>query len=490
MNIDVAALAQILRSSQPVLILCAGGLLCLLIDAWWPRRMSLLIYGMGILTLLLGFVSAWAQWRGHLLAELPPVTSGLIQMNQFTIAIILIMFATGLFTLLNALGYVKIHETNTSEFCALTLFALVGMVFMVASDNLIVIFIGLEMMSLSVYVLVGSHKRNFQSGEAAVKYFLMGGVASAIMLYGIALFYGGYATFSIAAITVSNTSLTFLRNLGMGMILTGLFFKLAVVPFHFWAPDVYEGAPAPVTGFMATAVKIAAFGLAVRLFSEFRLFDVPLMQNLLTGIVAATLIVPNVVAVFQDNVKRMLAYSSISHAGFILMGLIAAIKDGVYDKSRADVVVFYLIVYTFMTLGAFAVLSLLTRKKSEATGIGDLRGLAEQHPALAAVFAVFMLALTGIPPTAGFAAKYNVIQLAVANDRTGLAVLAVIASVISAFYYLRPIVAMYFKPAAERDPIPEQPLTILVSIVFCLVATMVLGIFPDPFLGFSQLAAK
>lgn len=471
----------------PLIILCVGALACLMVDVFWPKQLSELVYGLGVITIVVAFMATWQMWGNHLLGE-GTVKPALLHFDQLTLSVVFIALAAGLITLLNALGYVRLHQNLAGEFCVLVLFSLIGLMVWVGSDHLLINFIGLETLSLAVYVLAGSQKKSAASAEAAAKYFIMGGVASAIMLFGIALFYGGYATFSISVISVKSTSIEALRDAGLALLLVGVFFKLAVVPFHFWAPDVYEGAPAPVTGFMATAVKIAAFGFAMRLFSEFKLFDVQKIQLLVTVLVVLSLVVANAAAIMQENLKRMLAYSSIAHAGFMLLGVAAGMKNGSYDAATSHTIVFYLLAYTFTTLGAFAILSLMMREHGDTALISDLRGLGVKHPLLAFVFMLFLLSLTGIPPTAGFAAKYGIISMALQNGHTALALLGVATSVVSAFYYLRPLMVMYFGADVNREIFPEVPLTVLVSLVFCAVAVVVLGLMPDAFIAFSKLA--
>ena len=492
MNIDSNTLQNFLVQALPILVLCGGAVLCLLIDAIWPHKMSTIVYTVGIVSLIVSFLFAWNAWNSNIQALKPPqLDFPILVIDQLTLFLMLMVILVGIFSLLNALGYIQIHQTLTSEFCSLMLFSIVGMVFLFASNHLLINFIGLETMSLAVYVLVGSQRKSLKSNEAAIKYFVMGGVASAIMLYGIALFYGSFGTFHLVKISVAQVApdMEFLRNISLALVLVGLFFKIAVVPFHFWAPDVYEGAPSPVTGFMATGVKIAAFGFVIR-FLTLMNFDIPKIQTLLTVLVSLSLIIASLLAITQTNVKRMLAYSSITHAGFLLLGILAGFQDGQYLKEHSDVLIFYLVGYTFMSLGAFAILSLMSKEKSEATDLGDLRGLAQKHPALAAMFALFLISMAGIPPTVGFAAKYNVIVLAVKNGHIGMAVLAVISSAIAVYYYLRPIVAMYFGDKEDNQVIDDIPLTILGTVAFCAVLVLGVGIFPDTFIQFSQIAVS
>lgn len=489
MNQDlIINLKALLINGKVIWTLCGGALLCLLVDSIWPKRMSVVVTFVGIASLVLALVLVFGQWAGP---------QGLMQsefliLDRLSLFFLVLVILISILTLLGSVGYLKLHQNLSAEFSALILFSVVGMVFLFASNHLIMNFIGIELMSLSVYVLVGSHKRNIKSNEAALKYFVLGSVASVVFLFGIALFYGAFATFKLSELRhlVVSPELTYLPKLSLALLLSGLFFKLAIAPFHFWAPDVYQGAPAPVTGFMATAVKASAFGFALRLFMELDVLEMSQIQNLLEGVVVLTLVVGNFAALAQQDVKRMLAYSSVAHAGFLLFGVVAGFNSGVYQDKSADVVLFYLMGYYFMTLGAFAVLSLTVKEREEATTLGDLSGLAHEHPVLAAVMGLFLLSLLGLPGTVGFAAKYGIVSLAIQNGHVGLAVVAVLTSVVSAFYYLRPIGVMFFDPKPNRSLIQEIPLTLYFSLTFCAIAVVYLGFRPDVYLKLTQLATS
>ncbi|MBU0506251.1 MAG: NADH-quinone oxidoreductase subunit N [bacterium] len=487
-------LNQILLSGITIWVLLGGAFLGLIIDAIWPKKLTLLVYTVGIISLCVALFLAFDQWKD------PHVFSSFtyLKIDLMTLFFLILVVIVGIITLFNALGYIKIHQTLTAEFCALILFSIIGMIFLVASNHLFVSFIGLETMSLSIYILVGSHKKNSKSGEAAIKYFITGSVASAILLYGIAIFYGSFGTLDLSILSQQAVApnLVFLRKIAVSLLLVGVLFKLAIVPFHFWAPDVYEGAPAPVTGFMATGVKIAAFGFALRILTSLEILDSSLLNTeqvylLLKTLMIATLILGNLLALIQESIKRMLAYSSISHAGFALFGILASYAQGTFDPQSTYTVLFYLTGYLFMTLGAFAFLSLLIKENSEADQFTDLRGLGHKHPFLAGIFTLFMLSLIGIPGTVGFAGKYNIIALAVQNNHISLALLAVIMSVISVFYYLKPSVLMYFKENdTTQSIIQEIPLTISVSLTICGFLVVYFGLCPDMLITLTKAAAK
>ena len=387
----------------------------------------------------------------------------------------------------------------TTEVYPLTMFAVVGMLLFPAAGDLLTMFIALEVFSLPLYLLCAlARRRRLLSQEAAVKYFLLGAFSSAFFLFGLALLYGYAGTVSLSGIAAvvsgtespvtpalaNTTGNDALLLIGMAMIGVGLLFKVGAVPFHSWTPDVYQGAPTPVTGFMAAATKVAAFGALLRLLYvafpgltwDFR----PVMW----GVAILTMVVGSIIAVTQTDVKRLLAYSSIAHAGFILTGVIAMNKAGI------SAVLFYLGAYSFVTLGAFAVVTLVRDAGGEATHLSRWAGLGRRSPLVAAVFALFLLAFAGIPLTSGFAGKFAVFQAAAASGATPLVIVGVLSSAVAAFFYIRVIVLMFFS-----DPRPDGP-SVAVPSVFTgtaialgVAVTLVLGILPQYFLHLAGQAS-
>ena len=367
------------------------------------------------------------------------------------------VFFTLLFVAITAIGvllswdYVRRTNINHGEFYALMLGATLGMVIMAASHDLITIFLGLELMSLSLYVLVGFRRNNLESNEAALKYFLLGAFASGFLLYGIALLYGATGTTNLqkmaAFLAYSPLAGNTLLIAGGLLVIVGLAFKVAAVPFHMWTPDAYQGAPTSVTAYMSAGAKAAGFAALVRLM----LTVLPNVEAnwtaVLTGIAILTMTVGNVTALFQTNLKRMLAYSSIAHAGYVLVAIVAGGTAG------AAAALFYLAVYSFMNLGAFGILTLLGREGEERVLVSDLAGLGFKHPALGLAMSVFMISLGGIPPTAGFMGKVYVFSVALNTGHLPLVIVGVLNSVVSIFYYLRVTVAMYMEePRGESTP--------------------------------------
>ena len=341
---------------------------------------------------------------------------------------------------------------------------------------LAMVFLGLEIMSIPIYVLAGFDRRRLRSNESALKYFLVGSFASALLLYGMALLYGvtGHTDFEgIRAALLGAEEIPKLGLVGLGLVLVGFTFKISSVPFHQWTPDVYEGAPTSVTAYMSVTVKVAAFAALLRLLVT-AFGDVETgISDVLWVLAALTMVIGNFLAIVQDNVKRMLAYSSIAHAGYILVGFVTATQEAF------AAVLFYLLVYVFMNLGAFAVIVALAHRGRDADRFEDFAGLAKSRPAMAAVMTLFMIALAGIPGTGGFIAKFALFSAAVRADVVGLTIIAVLTSVVSVFYYLRLPVVMYMREPGEEAPRAELASGEWVVLAVCGFVVLLLGVFPN-----------
>jgi NADH-quinone oxidoreductase subunit N len=388
--------------------------------------------------------------------------------------------------LLLSLDYIGRQGAETGEFYVLVLFSAVGMTLMAQGTDLIVIFLGLETMSVSLYVLAGFFRARIESGEAAMKYFLLGAFASGFFMYGIALVFGATGSTNldkIGAMVTGGAARDPMLLIGFGFLLVGFGFKISSVPFHMWASDVYQGAPTSVTVLIATGSKAAAFAALGRVLLEAMSASQVDWTGIVWGLAVLSMTLGNVVALVQQNVKRMLAYSSIAHGGYLLVGVVAGGSLG------NGSVLFYLLVYTFTTAGAFGVLLLLERAGREAVEIGDLGGLAGRHPLLALSLAVFLLSLIGIPPTGGFVGKFYLFGAAVRSGYVWLAVIGVLNSAVAAYYYLRLIVYMYMR---ESEPGPATVMVPSVAGVLALVVSLwgvvQLGIMPAPLLGLAQAA--
>ena len=420
-----------------------------------------------------------------------PMFSDMWVADRMALVFDLVIAASAGTTLIVFRGFAREHAFEQDEFPALVLFSAAGMIMVVHASHLLSLLIGIETMSLAAYALVASRYHSGQGAEGALKYFLMGALATGFFVYGMALVYGttgGELSLSGIAARAGQAGSNPLFVVGVLLILVALLFKVAGVPFHMWLPDAYEGAPTPVTGFMAAGIKAAAFGGLLRLFgSAFAQPQVALGHAgwaRLIGLVAfASMTLGNLAAIRQDNVKRMLAYSSIAHAGYLLVG-IAAVGFGVAAAKPA--IVFYLAAYAATTLGAFAVASWVGRKGDECQHVDDWAGLARKRPALALAMTLFLLSLAGFPPTGGFFAKFFLFRSAVERpELIWLVVAAVLNSVVSVYYYLRIVVAMYFRERADSHA--GYP-SLATGVVLVLLAVLVLGlgIVPAPMMALVQ----
>jgi NADH-quinone oxidoreductase subunit N len=388
----------------------------------------------------------------------------------------IVFMASLLFTTLASFRYLDREKLQFPEYYLLMLFAALGMMLMVAATDLIVFFIAFELMSLTIYTLVGFRRSDRRSNEAAMKYFILGSASSAVLLYGTALLYGATGTTSIHPIMLfiqthsSGAGLSPIGVLGIWLVSLGFLFKIASVPFHMWMPDVYEGAPTPITGFMTTGLKAAAFASFVRIFISMGygkgLTEVVQshIHDILWFSAVATMLVGNLVALTQTNLKRMLAYSSIAHTGYLLVGIIAAPNS---ELGWAPVVM-YLVTYAAMNLGAFVILTILSTREDTGLNLSDLAGLSRRHPWLSLSMGVFMFSMAGVPPTAGFIGKYQIFYGAVQAHETFLVVLAVLCSCISVYYYLRVLVYLYM-----HDPVGSPSATRVSAWSSLAVAAMV-----------------
>jgi NADH-quinone oxidoreductase subunit N len=380
-----------------------------------------------------------------------------------------------------------------TEVYPLATFAIGGMMLFVTANDLLVMFVALEVLSLPLYLISGlARRRRLLSQEAAVKYFLLGAFASAFFLYGLALVYGATGSVRLSAVreAVAGDGSGTLAVLGLALLVVGLLFKASVAPFHTWTPDVYQGAPTPVTAFMAACTKVAAFGAILRLLYVAFGTEEWTWRPLVYGVAIVSMVVGAVLGLTQTDLKRMLAYSSVAHAGFLLTGVLGYPGGGDAAGSGLPAVLFYLLAYGLTTLGAFAVLTLVRSGDGEATHLSQWAGLAQRSPVTAAVMSLFLLALAGIPLTSGFTGKFAVFRAAIEDGAWPLALVALLASAVAAFFYLRVIVLMYFSEPAADGPtvgVPGMPTTIVLALT--AAATLVLGIVPGAVLGLADQAA-
>ncbi len=398
---------------------------------------------------------------------------------------LVILIAAGLAILLS-LEFLRARNLEVAEFLALLVAAVTGMVLMALANDLIVIFLALEILSLSLYLLSAFWTRNTKSLEAGMKYFLLGAFSSAFFLYGIAFVYGATGETNLQKIAViegrPDAGLNSLLLIGIGLLIVGFGFKVALVPFHWWTPDVYEGAPTPVTAFMSVATKTAAFAAFFRAFLIAFPIEVWDWRLLMGALAVLTMSVGNIAALLQTNVKRMLAYSSIAHAGYILIALVAGGSDG------TSAALFYLLVYTMMNLGAFGAIIALGEGDRERVNFADLAGVAAQRPLLAAALAICLLSLAGFPPFAGFVGKFFIFSAAIAHGWTWLAVVGVLNSLISVYFYLGPVVRMYMSAPAEGWGPARTPALVGLAVAIAVIGTLMLGLAPFGAISLAQAA--
>lgn len=411
-----------------------------------------------------------------------PAFGCMLVSDNFTIFFNLLFVLIGVITVLISFDYMEREDLEINEYYVLILFSLAGLMLMASAGDLIMVFLGLELMSLPLYMLAGFSRLRLKSDESALKYVLLGAFASAFLLYGIALIYGATETTSLAGIAtaVSQHGVGGLMVAGIGLLIVGLGFKAALVPFHMWTPDVYEGAPTPVTAYMSVAAKTAAFAAMTRVFIG-AIPDVPVEVTwVFASIAMATMVVGNVAALVQRNIKRLLAYSSVAHAGYFLVGLLAATSsDGSTRDLAVQSLLFYSVGYTFMNLGAFGVVTFLGKRGREFAAVTDYAGLSRRRPWLAAMMALFMLSLAGMPPTVGFVGKFYLFGAAIDAGYTWLAIVGLLTSVVSAYYYLRVVHVMYMQKRSEEPaPLRHSALS-ATAVIISAGAVLLLGLVPS-----------
>jgi NADH-quinone oxidoreductase subunit N len=467
----------------PALLVGTFAVVVLMVDLFSPPGQRA---NAGVMALIGIGLAFWATTR--LWGNDEALFSGMIVVDAASLLFQAIFLVVGFITVLLSIQYAAEEGLEPGEYYALLLFVLLGAMLMAAGGDLLIIFLGLEIMSLAQYILAGMRHNILKSSESALKYFLLGAFATGFLLYGISLVYGATGTTNLTAIVtaVREGGLTDqpLLTIGMGLLVVGFGFKIASVPFHMWTPDVYEGAPTPVTALMATGVKAAGFAALARVFLT-ALGDLQdSWRPIFWCMAVLTMTVGNLGAIAQPNVKRMLAYSSIAHAGYLLIALVAAGPAGVTG------LLFYLLAYAFMNLGAFAVVVALEQREDRHLLLDDYGGLGFRYPLLGVAMALFMFSLSGLPPTAGFMAKFYVFSAAVEQGYIGLAVIGVLNSLMSLYYYLRPIVLMYMQePKADVPALFLNPF-LMAGLILTILGTLQLGLFPSRLLGLAQAAAR
>ncbi|MGR3761069.1 NADH-quinone oxidoreductase subunit N [Roseobacteraceae bacterium NS-SX3] len=471
--------ASVLASGPEIIIILAACTVLMLSLLPHPDQGRLLA-GLSLLMIAL------AAGMSYGLAGAPQTAySGMFAVDPFSTFFKMVLYLGTALTVLMSGGYLATEKAVKGEYYALLLCALAGAMIMASGTDLVIIYVGLELQALSVYVLVGFLKTNRRSNEAALKYVILGAFSSGLLLFGLSLFYGLAGTTQLQdlqAALASGETASPLLVLATLFLVIGLLFKIGAVPFHMWVPDIYEGAPSPITGFMAAVGKAAAFAVVLRiLMLDLAVLD-PVWRSSVAAVAVLTMAAGSLAALVQENIKRMLAYSSIAHAGFLMLGLIAGGTGGLASM------MLYLLIYTFMTLGLFAVIILLNKGANLGEPISAFAGLARSNPGLAAMALMFLFSLAGIPPTGGFFAKFYVLMALIEAGHAALAVIAVLFSAVAAWFYLRIIMLMYMQEAAALPKIRISPAMQLVLLT-ALAGTLLTGVLPAWFLGVAQAAA-
>jgi NADH-quinone oxidoreductase subunit N len=474
----------------PEIVLTVGALVLLLADLIVPRDKQSVLAWVALAVLAATGAALVPVADAHV-----QVSHGLISVDRFALFFKVIFLLAAALTVLMSVRYLEVEGTRAGEYYFLILCATLGMMFMAGGTDLITLFIGLETMAIAFYILVGFLKPSRRSNEASVKYFLLGAFSLGILLYGMSLLYGLSGSTNLRAIATALVGQERDPRLVLAVILVvaGMGFKIAAVPFHMWAPDVYEGAPTPITGFLSVGSTAASFAMLLRIFVE----SLPAMRvslpagmgssaigwsTLFYVLSVVSMTVGNFAALTQSNVKRMLAYSSISHAGYVLLGVVAGTTRGY------TAVLVYLFVYSFMQLGAFAVLALLRRTDSIGDELKDMNGLFFRNPFAATAMLLFMLSLGGVPPMAGFMGKFWLFGAAIESGYVWLAVIGVLNSAVSLYYYVRIVVFMWLKNEPTGS-VPTTSPTYAVVLGLAVIATVLLGVYPQPLFQFAQSSA-
>jgi NADH-quinone oxidoreductase subunit N len=463
----------------PEIVLSIFGMVIMFLDPLLDEEKSQKIVGLiGLVGAAAALLATWAM------AQSPGFAFGnMIRVDGFSVFFHVLVIAIAIVLILTSYEYMAVQRLRAGEYYGLILFGLVGMCLMSSAVELVMIFIALEISSISTYILAGFRRRSATSSESSLKYFLLGSFATAFFLYGVALMFGATGSTNIDEISVvlNSAQVPVLAYVAMALMFVGLGFKVAAAPFHVWTPDVYEGAPAPIVGFMSTAPKAAAFAVLLRVLFE---ANAPGRFWFIWVSAVLSMTLGNVAALVQDNVKRLLAYSSIAHAGYMLVAFAALPELG------TSAVMFYAASYAAMNVGAFAVVSHFANWGERYVTLKDYAGLGRRSPVLAGALTIFLISLIGIPITGGFFAKFYVFSAALQSNLVGLTIIGVINSAIGAYYYLKVIVMMYMREATEEVPVLPIPASLGVALAITLAATIYLGVVPGRVLGYAQRSAK
>ena len=472
-----------IRLILPEVIVCFFAILILISDPLWSKENKIWSAHLAWVAVVIAFIVNLHLWNFQ-----GTTFTDMYMVDNYATFFKFIFLAGSFLIILVSMSYLKREEILHGEYFSLILFSTLGMMLMASGFDLIIIFLGLEIMSVSLYVLAGFKRNELGSNEASLKYFLMGAFATGFLLYGIVLIYGSVGSTNLDQIISSIAGVQTVPDLliwaGAGLLLVGFGFKIAAVPFHMWVPDVYQGAPTPITAFISAGPKAAGFAALLRVF----LFSFPTIKldwTMIVWIMAAlTMSLGNIIAIAQSDIKRMLAYSSIAHAGYVLVALVGGGAVGISSA------LFYLLAYTFMNIGAFTVVIALGRKGQENTNLDDYKGLSSRSPVLAILMTIFLLSLAGFPPTAGFMAKFYVFSSAVKTGFVGLVVIGVLNSLVSVYYYLRIVVLMFMHPPQTETKKINLALGACLVLLISTWFVLQMGIFPQSLLGWAQASVS
>lgn len=463
---------------MPELVIALTLLIVLVFDLFDSISKTVL----GWMTIVGAAIALWVSIQMHQAGTVGTQFNDMFKVDNFSLFFNMIFLVSTILVTLISMSYLDRGDKKQGPYYLLILLATLGMMLMAAGNELIIVFLGLELMSLSLYVLAGYFRENPASSEAGMKYLLLGAFASAFFLYGIALIYGGAGTTSVPAIAeaITTDDKSPLLLAGMFLLVVGFGFKVAIVPFHQWAPDVYEGAPTTIAAFISAGPKAAGFAAFLRIFME----ALPNLQGEWSGVLILlamlTMTVGNVIAIAQTNIKRMLAYSSIAHAGYVLIGLAAANNDGISSA------MLYLLIYCVMNIGAFGAVILAKTEDGESLMISDYAGLGTRKPLLAMFMSIMLLSLAGFPPTAGFVGKFYIFKAAVGAGHIWLVIIGAVNTAISAFYYLRVVVTMYMREPEEELEFSPYTSTLVIGLIIAAIGVFLIGILPSLMLTPAQ----
>lgn len=463
----------------PLVIVSVTAMVVLIVGLFVRREQSAVLSAISLVGVVLALLATIALWGQNRTAF-----GGMVVVDSFSVFFGAVCLGIVALTVVLSTEFIVRERFSAGEYDALLLFTGAGMLILTASRDLVAVLLGLEVLSISLYVLAGFARDRLTSEEAAIKYFLLGAFALSFLVYGTALMYGATGSTQFATIAQALQQSDLVRNplllAAAGLILVGFAFKLSLVPFHMWTPDVYEGAPTSVTAFMSVGTKAAVFGALLRLLDE----ALPALRgdwaNILWGLAILSMMLGNFAAVTQRNVKRLLAYSSIAQAGYMLIAVVASGAAG------RNALLFYVAAYAVTNLGAFAVVQGLSGKTDEDTDLANFEGLANRNPGMAAAMAIFMLSLAGVPPTAGFMAKLYVFSAAIQGGYLDLAIIGVLTSAVATFYYLKLVVAMYMRPTGDRATPIRVPTSLALIVLVAVLLTIQMGVVPSFPLGAAQ----